>query len=140
IQSADLALTQKCGKIQFSERASQDRVVADQVQLTNIIYNLIEKAIKYCDWPPDIRIGSKSANGLLEISISDNGKGIGQKEQPMIFRKFYRVPTGNVHDVKGFGLGLYYVKMVIEGHGGVVSVDSSPEGSTFTITLPLSHG
>ena len=133
IQSADLALSEKGGEIKFEKEEESSQLLLDQVHITNVIYNLIDNAIKYNDRNPKILISTKNKTDHIEMKISDNGKGIGKKEKDMIFKKFYRVPTGNVHDVKGFGLGLYYVKTVVEAHDGQISVDSSPEGTTFTI-------
>lgn len=135
IQSAQLNLTSG-GQITFSEKAQEAMISADKVHLTNIIYNLLDNAIKYNEHAPHVDISTFSNNRCATIRVQDNGQGIDKKEQELIFKKFYRVPTGNVHDVKGFGLGLYYVKMIVEAHGGKISLESSNSGSTFTIDLP----
>ena len=113
-------------------------VFADRTHFSNILSNLIDNAVKYSPGKAVIRIHCRETadNGKVEISVSDEGTGIAQEKQKHIFDKFYRVPTGNLHNVKGYGLGLYYVKTMIEKHGGTVCVKSEPgHGSTFTITL-----
>lgn len=137
IQSAQLNLSNG-GLITFFEKAKDATISADKVHLTNIIYNLLDNAIKYNENTPQINISTASRESALSITVQDNGKGIDKKEQELIFKKFYRVPTGNVHNVKGFGLGLYYVKMIVEAHGGKITLESSNSGSTFTLDLPQS--
>lgn len=112
-------------------------VTADRTHFSNIISNLIDNAVKYS--PAQVRIKlycRRNTNGQVEISVTDQGIGIAPEKQKHIFDKFYRVPTGNLHDVKGYGLGLYYVRTMIEKHGGTVSVESEPgHGSTFTLVI-----
>lgn len=116
-------------------------VVADRTHLTNIISNLIDNAIKYSCGKADVailcrRIDSPKQGRQTEISISDHGTGIPAEKLKHVFDKFYRVPTGNLHDVKGYGLGLFYVKTLTEKHGGTVTVKSEPDkGSVFTIII-----
>lgn len=136
IQSAKLNLTQG-GSIDFNEKALDSLISADKVHITNIIYNLLDNAIKYNDNVPQVTLSTKEEKGTISVCIADNGNGIEPKDQELIFKKFYRVPTGNVHDVKGFGLGLYYVKMIIEAHGGKIQLESSSSGSKFTLNLPI---
>jgi two-component system phosphate regulon sensor histidine kinase PhoR len=110
----------------------------DKLHLTNVFFNLIDNAIKYNQNNPVISIATSTQNKEIKIDIQDNGVGIRQEEFKKIFQRFYRVPTGNLHDVKGFGLGLSYVKLIVEAHGGKISVSSKPgEGSCFTIIIPL---
>lgn len=110
----------------------------DRLHITNVFYNLIDNAIKYNQNNPVISIITSVKNNELKIDIKDNGIGIRAEDQKKIFRRFYRVPTGNLHDVKGFGLGLSYVKLIVESHAGRITVDSVPgEGSSFTLYLPL---
>ena len=114
-------------------------LTADRTHFSNIISNLIDNAIKYSQEEAEVSICCRQINSaeqgeLVEISISDHGIGIASEKQSHIFDKFYRVPTGNLHDVKGYGLGLFYVKTMTEKHGGSISVKSEPgKGSTFTV-------
>ena len=112
--------------------------MADRVHLTNIIFNLIDNAIKYTKQHPEIVVTTyNTAEGIM-IEVKDNGIGISKENQRKIFDKFYRVPTGNVHNVKGFGLGLSYVLAVVLKHSGTISVDSElGKGSTFKVHLPF---
>ena len=101
-----------------------------------MIYNLLDNAVKYNNSIPDLTITTTDHGSDLRISVSDNGIGIRPEELGKVFQKFYRVPTGNLHDVKGFGLGLNYVKLIVEKHEGKISVESEVgKGSTFVIDL-----
>ena len=109
---------------------------ADRFHLSNIVSNLIDNAIKYSGDSVRIDIAAKATDEGVEIRVRDNGIGIAPDKQKHIFDKFYRVPTGNIHDVKGYGLGLYYAKTMVEKHGGTIEVSSSPgKGSEFILTL-----
>ena len=111
-------------------------ILADRFHLSNIIGNLVDNAIKYSGESVRIDITVRRANESTEIRIRDNGIGIAPDKQKHIFEKFYRVPTGNVHDVKGYGLGLYYAKTMVEKHGGTITVTSTPgKGSEFILSL-----
>ena len=133
-----LRVEDKGGKFSAYLEAEQDEVLADEVHVTNVISNLVDNAIKYCVKPPEITIYTRNKDKEIVISVIDNGIGIAKKDQKLIFERFYRVSTGNLHDVKGFGLGLSYVKKIVEAHGGRIDVESSPEkGSCFDIILPL---
>lgn len=113
-------------------------LLADPVHITNVLHNLSDNAVKYSEGPIQISITTSIISSVMVIEFSDKGLGISKEHQKSIFEKFYRVPTGNVHNVKGFGLGLYYVKMIIEAHKGKISLKSIPgEGTTFTIKLPV---
>jgi len=110
----------------------------DPVHLTNVLYNLMDNAVKYSEGAIHIAITTEVSSSHLIIEFEDKGIGISKEHQKSIFDKFYRVPTGNVHNVKGFGLGLYYVKLIVEGHGGKILMRSIPkEGTVFTIKLPF---
>ncbi len=110
---------------------------ADRVHLYNILSNLLDNAVKYSPNEADVSISIRKENNELVIEVSDKGIGIAPEKQPRIFDKFYRVPTGNLHNVKGFGLGLFYVKTLTDKMGGEISVRSSVgKGSTFTFKLP----
>lgn len=112
-------------------------IVADRLHIAAVMSALVDNAIKYCSKQPHINITSSSSNTSTIISISDNGVGIPISERRRIFEKFYRISQGNRHDTKGFGLGLYYVKNIIELHRGKISLRSTVgKGSTFEITLP----
>ena len=109
---------------------------ADRFHLSNIVSNLIDNAIKYSGDSVCIDITAKATDEGAEIRVRDNGIGIAPEKQKHIFDKFYRVPTGNIHDVKGYGLGLYYAKTMVEKHGGTIEVSSTPgKGSEFILTL-----
>jgi two-component system phosphate regulon sensor histidine kinase PhoR len=133
-----LQLEKKDGRLEFLPEAESAVITGDLMHLTNVVSNLIENAVKYTKQTPEIRISTSSENESLVISVSDNGIGISKEDQKRIFDKFYRVPTGNVHNVKGFGLGLSYVKLIVEHHHGSIHIKSEPEkGSRFDIHLPL---
>lgn len=129
----------KDGKIITHFDATRPFIFADKGHLTNVIANLLDNATKYTPRKPIITITTGNYPEGVTVAVSDNGIGISKEDQKKIFDKLYRVPTGNVHDVKGFGLGLSYVKTIVEQHGGKVTVESEPgHGSTFTIYLPFS--
>lgn len=124
--------------IELVLQAENDRIEADLVHVTNVIYNLIDNAIKYSDKELFIRVTTYITKKGFTIEVQDHGMGIRKEDLRMIFDKFYRVPTGNIHNVKGFGLGLYYVKLIVEEHGGSIQVDSElGKGTIFTICFPL---
>lgn len=109
----------------------------DKLHLKNVISNLIDNALKYGEERPEINIYLKENNKQVQIDVSDNGTGIDSAHQKMLFKKFYRVPTGNVHDVKGFGLGLNYVSIIMKAHGGLIQCNSKlGKGSTFSLIFP----
>jgi two-component system phosphate regulon sensor histidine kinase PhoR len=125
------------GKILIENNASIFTIQADPIHITNVVYNLLDNAVKYSTTKPLISITTKNERNYLVIEIKDNGIGIRKEDLKMIFDKFYRVSTGNIHDIKGFGLGLFYVKLIINEHNGSIDVKSKlGEGSTFTIKLP----
>ncbi len=131
-----VAIESKQGKVHLELKAKEAFVSVDRMHFTNVIYNLLDNAIKYNQRIPEITITTKDFNNGLRISIADNGIGIRPEEQGKVFHKFYRVPTGNLHDVKGFGLGLNYVKLIVEKHGDKIFVESVVgKGSTFVIEL-----
>lgn len=142
IDNFSIQVKSRNGKIIKSLRAENYIVQADQVHITNVLSNLLDNAIKYCNLNPEIYIETLDKGDFFMVSVKDNGIGISKGDQKRVFEKFYRVPTGNVHTVKGFGLGLSYVKMIMEEHHGYVDVESELyKGSTFKLYLPLKdHG
>jgi two-component system phosphate regulon sensor histidine kinase PhoR len=114
-------------------------VQADEFHFTNIVYNLIDNSIKYCDCKPEIDIAVSQVNGVLKIAFSDNGIGVSNKELPFIFDKFYRIPSTKSNEVNGFGLGLYYVKKICTLHGWkIAAANNTTQGITITLTIPSS--
>ena len=139
-QNTALQVSQRDGQLLMNLDASQYQINGDRVHLTNIIYNLLDNANKYSPEEPDISLSTYNQGDQFVIRISDKGLGINKADLPHIFTRFYRVSTGNLHDVKGFGLGLSYVKDITEAHGGTVSVQSAPgKGSTFEVSLPMNE-
>jgi two-component system phosphate regulon sensor histidine kinase PhoR len=109
----------------------------DEVHISNVLNNLIDNAVKYSPSNPNVEIDARAQDQGILIAVKDQGMGMPKEALSSIFDAFYRVPTGNVHNVKGFGLGLSYVKKIVEAHGGKVNVKSKlGEGSTFEIYLP----
>ena len=133
-----LQVQEKNGKLELKLNATNPYIQADEVHFSNIIFNLLDNAMKYSDSAPHIIVETfKHGNGMLSIKIKDNGIGMDKETQSRIFEKFYRAHTGNLHNVKGFGLGLSYVKAIVDAHEGRIKVESTPgKGSTFTVTLP----
>lgn len=130
------------GKINVDIGAVDSDIYVDEVNFQNVIFNLMDNAVKYrkTDEPVNIYLKTWNDDKWLYLSVHDTGKGIKKDDLKKIFEKFYRVGTGNVHDVKGFGLGLAYVKKVVDLHDGEIKVDSEyGKGSTFTIKLPVIH-
>lgn len=132
-----LQIENKEGEISTELKAKDPIIKADRVHVTNIVFNLIDNALKYSGNHPKMKIATRSDSEGIFISVEDNGIGISKENQKRIFDTMYRVPTGNIHNVKGFGLGLSYVKAVVEKHGGSISVESElGKGSIFTVYLP----
>ena len=126
------------GSINTHLDAKDPFLKADKLHLSNVVYNLLDNANKYTPKKPLILVSTSNYNSGFLLAVKDNGVGISKPNQKKIFDKLYRVPTGDVHNVKGFGLGLSYVKFVIEKHGGNIIVDSEPgKGSTFTVFIPF---
>jgi len=125
--------------VEYQLEALSDILMVDPVQMANVITNLVNNSIKYSPDELYILIRSSNDKNNYTFSIQDKGIGIHKDNLKYIFEKFYRVPTGDIHNVKGFGLGLYYVKTIIEAHKGKVFVESEPgKGTKFDIQLPLS--
>ena len=128
------------GTIDAHVEAAKDMVFVDEMHFTNVVFNLMDNAIKYKhpDRPLQLRVSTESTDSRYIIRVADNGIGIKKEDLKKIFEKFYRVHTGNRHDVKGFGLGLAYVKNVVTALGGNIHAESEyGRGTTFIISLPL---
>jgi two-component system phosphate regulon sensor histidine kinase PhoR len=133
-----IQLKDRDAKVDMQLGAEHSIIYVDPNHMTNVIYNLLDNAVKYSRSKPEITIQTKEEDGNIILSVKDKGIGISSENLKKIFDRLYRVPTGNVHDVKGFGLGLSYVKIITERHGGRVSVESQLDvGSTFYIEIPL---
>lgn len=115
---------EKGGTIDLKLDASSNEIFGDLVHITNVIFNLLDNAVKYCNDFPVVEVSSTSSSKGVYIQVKDYGIGIKKENLKFVFDQFYRVPTGNLHNVKGFGLGLYYVKMIVEAHGGTINVKS----------------
>lgn len=134
-----LQVQDKGGTMEASLNATDDLMQADEVHMTNLISNLLDNAVKYSKENLAIKISTKNVGKNIRVTIEDNGIGMSKETVKRIFEKFYRAHTGNLHNVKGFGLGLSYVKTMVEAHEGTIKADSTlGKGSTFTIDLPLS--
>lgn len=134
----ELQLEDKQGKIELRLNAQNDVVSVDEVHFSNLISNLVDNAIKYSKDAPRILITTHNTKKHFLLKVEDNGIGMSKETVKRIFEKFYRAHTGNLHDVKGFGLGMSYVKTVIEAHKGKIKVDSTlGKGSVFTVEMPL---
>ena len=138
IKNISLQVETKGGSISTEFNAFSSIINADKVHVTNLIYNLLDNANKYTPEKPKIIIATESNYSGIYVSVQDNGIGISHANLKKVFDKLYRVPTGNIHNVKGFGLGLSYVKAIVEMHNGTVDVTSEvKKGSKFTIYLPF---
>lgn len=138
VQSFEVLLEERSGTCLMELNAAHALVNGDRMHLTNALFNLVDNAVKYSTGPPQVRITTGSDHRKLRIDVADKGIGIRKDDLGNIFERFFRVHTGNVHDVKGFGLGLHYVAETVRAHGGKVHVKSIwGEGSTFTLELPL---
>ncbi len=138
IHNQQPVLKDKNAALTLHLHATDSCVRGDRMHLTNIMHNLLDNSLKYCETAPMVEIKTQNKGGNLWIEVSDNGLGVSEKDQKLVFNKFYRVPTGNVHNVKGFGLGLYYVKQMVEAHQGKISLKSTlGKGSTFKIIIPV---
>ena len=136
-----LQLNDKNGSVSLLLNARNDLVQADEIHFTNLLNNLVDNAVKYSKENLLITITTHSTANYLVVQLQDNGIGMNKETVKRIFEKFYRAHTGNLHDVKGFGLGMSYVKTVVDAHKGKIKVDSLlGKGSTFTLEIPLSKG
>jgi two-component system, OmpR family, phosphate regulon sensor histidine kinase PhoR len=139
LNNINLQVAEKNGTIQVDLQAGKDWVMADEVHFTNLINNLLDNAVKYCKDNLHIKLITQNTGSQLKIKIEDNGIGMNKETLNRIFEKFYRAHTGNLHNVKGFGLGLSYVKTMVDAHGGTIKADSVlGKGTTFLLSFPLS--
>jgi len=140
----ELRVKSKNGELSSDLKADPAIIKGDEVHITNVLFNLLDNAVKYSKDEPKITISSEVSDGFLIVSVKDQGIGIQSEHVSQIFERFYRVPTGNVHDVKGFGLGLSYVKIITEAHKGKIKVESAlNKGTKFMIYFPINkeeHG
>jgi two-component system phosphate regulon sensor histidine kinase PhoR len=135
-----LRLQEKNGTLETNLKATNDLIEADEVHISNLVNNLMDNAVKYAkeNVPPKICLTTSSDARQFVLRIEDNGIGMTRETVKRIFEKFYRAHTGNIHNVKGFGLGLSYVKSVVDAHHGHIKAESTlGKGSCFTIELPL---
>jgi len=138
LRHSSVALQEKKGSVGLELSAEDPGIEGDKLHLTNLFNNLFDNAIKYCKTTPSLVVRTINENGGIAVEVEDNGIGIALENQKRVFQKFYRVPTGNLHDVKGFGLGLSYVKTVVDAHRGKISLRSElGKGSIFRIYLPV---
>ena len=139
VQNMSLFISESGGTVNLDLRADPAQCNVDTVHFTNLVVNLIENAIKYSKEPPRVIVSTHRQKADLQIKVKDFGIGMSKEQQNKIFEKFYRATSGNIHNVKGFGLGLSYVKAVVDAHGATINVSSIlNEGSEFTITIPAS--
>ncbi len=138
IKNISIQVEIKDGVILKNFMAVNSVLEGDKVHLTNLVYNLLDNANKYSPKKPVIRISTENTSSGILLTIEDKGIGISKAEQKKVFEKLYRVPTGNIHEVRGFGLGLSYVKATVEEHNGKISLESEVnKGSTFKVFLPF---
>ncbi|HEY9048657.1 MAG TPA: HAMP domain-containing sensor histidine kinase [Ohtaekwangia sp.] len=138
VRNTAVALSEKKGKVKEIFESGTLGIHADKLHITNVLANLLDNAVKYCKDEPEITIRTLRHDRGVVVEVQDNGIGISSEHHKRVFQKFYRVPTGNIHDVKGFGLGLSYVKTIIEAHGGNITLQSElGKGSLFRFYLPV---
>ena len=139
-ENFELQLAEKKGKIDLELKAANDLIAADEVHFSNLVNNLIDNAVKYSkeNIPPHIKINTEANGKNFFMRIEDNGIGMSRETVKRVFERFYRAHTGNIHNVKGFGLGLSYVETMVEAHGGKIKAESTlGKGSVFTVEFPL---
>jgi two-component system phosphate regulon sensor histidine kinase PhoR len=137
LKNISIQIEHRQGDVKLDLAAEQLMIMGDKTHLTNALCNLLDNAIKYSPGNPSLVIKTTTGAGNLMLLVSDNGIGIEKKYRKKVFDKFFRVPAGNIHDVKGFGLGLAYVKTIVEMHSGTIMLESEKgKGTTFIITLP----
>ena len=137
VNNMKLPVEEKQGKLEVSLEAENDLILADEVHFTNLINNLLDNAVKYSKDNLVIKLCTQNINNHFRIKIEDNGIGMNKETLHRVFEKFYRAHTGNLHNVKGFGLGLSYVKTIVNAHHGKIKAESTlGKESCFTIDMP----
>ena len=137
ILGMQMQVQQKGGVIQFLPGNVEGNIVGDSLHIKGVIFNLIENSLKYSNEQPQINIQLAEEKGKIIVTIADNGPGIPEAYTQKIFEKFFRVPSGNKHNIKGYGLGLYYAAQVMQQSGGSISVANNlTKGCTFTLVFP----
>lgn len=137
VTNFELRVKNKDGELTSEINADSPLIKGDEVHLTNVVFNLLDNAVKYSNGTPQIKVTTESKKEHVQITVEDKGIGISKEHHAQIFDRFYRVPTGNVHNVKGFGLGLSYVKKIVDLHNGKIKVESAVnKGTKFSILLP----
>ncbi len=140
VDTIEILLLQRNGTINLNLNASQPVIYGDNDHLVNLVNNLLDNAIKYSESPPEILIGTRNNEKGIILSVIDKGIGMSKSVQHRIFDRFYRQTSGNVHDVKGFGLGLNYALAIVDAHKGEIKVNSEPgKGSRFDVFLPFNR-
>jgi len=136
----EIRVSNENGELKTDLQAENPFIRGDEVHITNVFFNLLDNAVKYSNTKPMIELSTENKNGWVIVQVKDNGIGIPKENQTQIFERFYRVPTGNIHNVKGFGLGLSYVKRIIDVHNGKIKVDSTlGKGTRFRLYFPLKN-
>ena len=141
VETIDIQVQQRNGRVDLNLDAAEHIIYGDSEHLASLVNNLLDNAIKYSPDSPEIKVSTKNIDRGIVVSVEDKGIGMSKSVQSKIFERFYRQSSGNVHDVKGFGLGLNYARAIIEAHKGNISVFSEPgKGSRFDVFLPLNLG
>jgi two-component system phosphate regulon sensor histidine kinase PhoR len=136
LKNVAIQVRKRGGKVDLELDADSALIFADRTHLSNVVFNLIDNSLKYANGALLLKISSRETTDGVELRFQDNGIGIAKEHLGKVFDRLYRVPTGNVHDVKGFGLGLSYVKTVVDRHRGTINVESElGKGSTFILNL-----
>jgi signal transduction histidine kinase len=141
MDSMRLQIERAGAAVSLNVHGSDHRLMADRHHMMSVVFNLLDNALKYSKSVPKIDITVTESPGTLELRFADNGIGVPAAFQDKVFDKFFRVPTGDVHDVKGYGLGLSYVAHIVKLHQGTIRLQSTDgAGSVFIIQLPKQHG